>query len=533
MLKAIIPDDTLYAGQQISLLIYKEDEGDCYLYIQWYAKYSVEIINGSEYGSLIDPVTNERTKLLTNLSHNWGEVNFDLIADGKTPDTVDSIVIRVSTDLSYIMPKDFVIYINPSPIWVYTDPEIVSASDTAEVIIKKRNPDGTLEDFPVEQTFELSVVDGCINGNIFVGDSLGVYFSSAQQPIYFAAADSVEGDSGYVRLRVGTDLDDAAMVLLTKVTKNDIEFNDEQEKLSELRAGYDKIISERKAELSETNNTTINLSQSDALVADACYTGSYLYETGYWEGDVVVEDDVVCDTTRPLLIDDIKNTVITQVTASMFNVTVKADNDSGCYEDNDNQGGWAIAYVPPFTGNEYKYYLGYFYIDEMIFSLSWGFCTDEINVTYSNPILIDDQNGVLTGIQNINEKEDIIKDFYGILDGEIEGRGIKYYPLPKTREHELMHISQYKDSLKYYYDKALDKINWIKAPPCDWHATLESTEKYFNERLALFKLYLQVATNDFDNSNKAYKEKYESEADEVGLEYLRNTLIPKVKNFPY
>lgn len=61
---------------------------------------------------------------------------------------------------------DLTLYIKPPPIFVYTEPEIVSASDTADVIIKKRNTDGTLEDFPPGQAFELAVLDGCVNGNI-------------------------------------------------------------------------------------------------------------------------------------------------------------------------------------------------------------------------------------------------------------------------------------------------------------------------------------------------------------------------------
>jgi hypothetical protein len=63
---------------------------------------------------------------------------------------------------------DFTLYIKPPPIYVYTEPEVVGAADTANVIIKHRLEDGTLVDFPPEQTFELAVLEGCVNGNFMV-----------------------------------------------------------------------------------------------------------------------------------------------------------------------------------------------------------------------------------------------------------------------------------------------------------------------------------------------------------------------------
>ncbi len=263
-----------------------------YCNISFETKINLMIIKGSEYGSLIDPYTNERTKTLTNLDNWWGNVWVDYIADGKSPLKTDSVIIRISTSDSTIVTKELTFYINPSPIYVYTNPEVVSAADTAEVIIKKRNPDGSLEDFPSGQTFELSVVDGCINGNILVGDSLGVYFSDAQEPIYFVAADSVAGDSGIVRLRVGTDLGDAAMQPMIKIAKQDNEITEEQKKLSELKAGYKKMIEKKKAELNQSKLSLNEQLKSNAPITEACYIGGYLYETGYWKGDVAVGDAI-------------------------------------------------------------------------------------------------------------------------------------------------------------------------------------------------------------------------------------------------
>ncbi len=257
-------------------------------------KINLEIINGIEFGNLIDPYTNERVKSITNLDHWWGYAWVEYIADGKPKDGTDTITIRISTTDPEIIPKEINVYIKPPPIYVYTNPDVVRAADTAEVVIKKRNSDGTLEDFPQGQTFELAVLDGCVNGNILVGDSIGVYFSDAQLPIYFVAADSVEGDSGVVRLRVGTELSGSAMKLLKQDDEKNKDLTDEQIRIAELKAGYKKMMEEKKKEAIESKSGLRGELPTEAPILEVCYYGSYLYETGYWEGDVVVEGNE-CD----------------------------------------------------------------------------------------------------------------------------------------------------------------------------------------------------------------------------------------------
>ncbi|MCC6254404.1 MAG: hypothetical protein IT276_05790 [Ignavibacteriaceae bacterium] len=288
---------------------------------------NVEIIKGQKYGSLIDPYTNENTKILTNLDHWFGNVWLDYIADGTSSEDVDSVILKVTTTDPAIAPKEAILIIKPPPIYVYTVPGVVEAADTAEVIIKKRNSDGSLEDFPLGQTFELAVLDGCVNGNILFGDSLGVYFSDAQRPIYFVAADSVEGDSGVVRLRVGAELGGSSMKPLTQGDEKNEKLTDEQTRMSELKAGYKKMIEEKKAAVIESKSDLNGEQPSEAPIIEVCYYGSYLYETGYWEGDVVVKQDecdeeiVVCDSFEPQKFEEVGT------------ITVLGENDTWQWKD--------------------------------------------------------------------------------------------------------------------------------------------------------------------------------------------------------
>ncbi|MFZ1518767.1 MAG: hypothetical protein WAU11_08330 [Ignavibacteriaceae bacterium] len=94
--------------------------------------------------------------------------------------------------------------IKPDSFVVYIDPAECYPGDTVQVVIKKRNADGTLADFTPEQTYEIAKLEGCMLGNILANNDSGSYFYDVSQPIYFAAADSLVGDStGTVLLKVG------------------------------------------------------------------------------------------------------------------------------------------------------------------------------------------------------------------------------------------------------------------------------------------------------------------------------------------
>jgi hypothetical protein len=250
-------------------------------------KINAEIIKGMERGNLINPYTNERSKILTGLDHWYGEVGIDFIADGISPNSVDTVVIKFSSNDESIAPKHLSIYIKPPPIHVYTVPEVLLASDTAEVIIKKRNPDGTLEDFPAEQTFELAVTDECVNGNILVDTTLNIYFADAVRPIYFVTADSIEGGTGFVRLRVGTDLG-GGISRPMEIREDDEKDLKTEEEIKALRIGYAKMIEQKKREMmNQMNKAGENLSPEGTIIS-ACYFGDYLFNYGYWLGDVAV-----------------------------------------------------------------------------------------------------------------------------------------------------------------------------------------------------------------------------------------------------
>ncbi len=65
--------------------------------------------------------------------------------------------------------------------------------------------DGSVQDFPTDQLFEVGIMEGCAPGALVHGTDTSAYFNGIPQPILFAAADSLENDEETVRIGVGLE----------------------------------------------------------------------------------------------------------------------------------------------------------------------------------------------------------------------------------------------------------------------------------------------------------------------------------------
>ncbi len=159
---------------------------------------------------------------------------------------------------------------------VTISPSEIFAGDTAQVIIKKRLPDGTLVDFDTTQTYEVGMLDGCILGKIHADGVDTNYIYGVTQPIYFIADTSVT-DSGDVLLRVG-------IIEQTKTNKN----NNQTEQMesychygSFLSSSYDdaRASVENPLKIIYPTPTTINeisaIPQMPAINCSAVFMKSY------------------------------------------------------------------------------------------------------------------------------------------------------------------------------------------------------------------------------------------------------------------
>lgn len=214
--------------------------------------YNAEIISGNEFGNLLDPNTNEPVQSFSGLYHWFGYAYFDYIADGTPVDSVDSVTIRINMSDPKIPYKDLTLYIKPSPLVVTVEPEFVAPGDTARLIIKKLNEDGTLIDYDTTQTFEVGMLDGCALGMIKIETDSGAYVYGATQPILFIV--DANADTGIVKLRVGLieETGGSSRSVRNNIYEENIE-NDKAIKNKVRKIAFEKMMKEKQGNQTTTS----------------------------------------------------------------------------------------------------------------------------------------------------------------------------------------------------------------------------------------------------------------------------------------
>lgn len=260
----------MYASDELPLYSYAENQcGSNDPPLKESVTYNVEIIQGGNYGSLRNEDNQEINDSFTGLLHDLGDLyGLTLITDGDPIAEPDSIIARFSTSDPTINPSDFKIYLLPPPLKVMISPETLSPGDTADVIIKKRNADGTLEDFPPEQLFEIGMIEGCEGGNILADGNLGPYFYDVMQPIYFAADSTITDTTITVGIRVG---------LIEGIGTRPIKGSGGKESENKIRENLSLKSSDKNGSTPPLENPT----------GSYCFIGEF-YSTLFGDGEVVV-----------------------------------------------------------------------------------------------------------------------------------------------------------------------------------------------------------------------------------------------------
>jgi hypothetical protein len=125
-----------------------------------------KIIHGEEFGNLYEPLTNTTGKEIQNIQSNSNHLLF--IPQNVNSTIEDSVVIMISAANPAFAPQKVVLKIEPEKLQVTFVPSVISAGDVANIIVKKKNDNGTLSDLPSDQLFNVRIVDGVDYGGILV-----------------------------------------------------------------------------------------------------------------------------------------------------------------------------------------------------------------------------------------------------------------------------------------------------------------------------------------------------------------------------
>lgn len=234
---------------------------------------SASIIRGSKYGVLVNPMTGDKGTSLENIATSGGSLILNFEATGENPSIADTVIMHLVPSSASIAPVDIQWVIAPSPIDVTLVPDVLSPGDTANVIIKRKNIDGSTEDFPSDQEFEVSITGGCDRGELLVGDSLANYFSDVTQPVKFVASQSFTSDSLALQIRVGSNIGGGIASSIVKGKNKNAKAVSSA--LNKKKENYEKLLAEK-----------IKARQKQKTAdAGSCYAGEYRTNTfGTGEG---------------------------------------------------------------------------------------------------------------------------------------------------------------------------------------------------------------------------------------------------------
>jgi hypothetical protein len=194
--------DTMdFGGEQIIELLVLNQCNNTWPSISDTTTFSAEIIKGTQYGQLWNPNTDEYGISLSSLIHSYGYLPIYFEANQTNPEQNEEIIVRVKSFNEDIDSIDVSFYVRPFNLHVTVDPPEIGPGATAQIFVQRIHSDGTLEDFPEWQTFEVGMLDGCALGMIKTESDSGAYLYDVMQPIYFKADTGAE--SGTVKLSVG------------------------------------------------------------------------------------------------------------------------------------------------------------------------------------------------------------------------------------------------------------------------------------------------------------------------------------------
>ena len=190
--------------------------------------FSVSIIEGSEYGYLVNTKTGETGTTLGNIHHIDGYIFVDFIADGVVPPNSGGIVkINASSSDSDLPEEDRQFIVLPSSIIVEFEKDNLFTGETSDIYLYMRGPEGEKLPFPngAEQEFYIEIIENWDYTKLFAVDDTNGYelLTDVKQPIKIKADDDIELDSLKVWLYIETSNGSGGTIASAKKGKKSTE----------------------------------------------------------------------------------------------------------------------------------------------------------------------------------------------------------------------------------------------------------------------------------------------------------------------
>ncbi len=464
-----VPDQPIivFSGGVGGLKIETYSSSICPPYISENLRYTALIKKGSSRGLLYDYDTGQSGDTLTNLTpQEDGEKYLDFITEGEILNEEDTVLIKIFANDENIDTTEAVIIIYPNNIDVQIIPPVISQGDTARVVLKKRGENG-LEDFPIDQLFDVEITQGIDYGLIL--DSLSndtlSSFTDIPQGFKIIAKDSTGIDSTRIRIKVSTE---ESGFPVARMLRNDTRTNKKE------------IVDDNKNQKSD----------DEIITPDWIIPGPILLE-GY--GDVVVKQDE-CDNIKKCAG---YITIIPKITTENEPVFFDGTDYTFVKKDPCELGSWGGHFTLPhkeFVKNllvsdvcydNEQNLLQFYIIDSIKIVTLWGYCQRPEEYT-----LIDNISEVSSDYLCPDNKFGTPSRFITALWGKYFGKDIPLYmPKELVYEEEMIHFHQFKGIInKDYWQNEFEAIflNKMKYKCKDFTKIDEVNSKLKNEVISDF-----------------------------------------------
>ncbi len=434
-------------------------------------KYNVEIITGSDFGNLVNNTTSDSGQVLNDLSHNYGCLDQIILRTNDQIQADSEIKIRVRTSDPSIEPIEITF---TNLLVVNIVPEIIAPGDTAQIIPKLKNPDGSLSDFPIEQTFEIGMLDGCALGMIKTATDSGLYVDAALQPFYFIAdTGAVEGT---VKLRVG---------VIEGMSSSSLLNNNLKSRKSE---------NQKKKSSASDNRREAKSFIDGGVIGEYCFLGD-LYSAVTGDANVVVGN--VCATLP-------KCTENNAGKKPNFEIMDFPDGTDGKYKCNNVSG---ITYML-WSENEKKLFLPIEIencCDEHANVIQFGIKNDLMTlraiVTACEDVIVNQGYTILYNTtelktkvpQNLRALSQLYSDLDIFLDYFTnENPSSPFYPIELAWEHEFQHKRNYVNEIFNVVNKDFDYLDYSRLDvTCNKYSELNDVvnemKSNFEKRFSYFE----------------------------------------------
>lgn len=188
-------------------------------------KFNVAILEGADYGYLINPQTGEKGTVLNNLSHVNGQLYLEFITNQLEPPLEGDIINLLVTTTNPSIPYTEVrMNIFQSKIIIEFDKEKLSPGEEANIYLYMKGPEGEKLAFPngVDQEFYISIYKNMEYADIYTNEDTisSDMFYPGKQPFKIKAINEIDLDSVRVMLYVDTEIESSDPAI-TKVNNTD------------------------------------------------------------------------------------------------------------------------------------------------------------------------------------------------------------------------------------------------------------------------------------------------------------------------